>query len=174
MLGHLSKFLPPKSRLLLANGLFKSRLIYLLPMWGGLPQKDTKKLQILMNRCARIVLGKGRRTRTRTLMEGCRWLYMSELIDYHTSVQMFKIIFLNKPENLRNKLVIDPSNRIQISEGRLLLSRKSFHWRASCTWNKLPEFVISAGKLSSFKKRLKKHLIDSRPEVIPRRQINVD
>ena len=161
MLGHLSKFLPLKSRLLLANGLFKSRLIYLLPMWGGLPQRDVKKLQILMNRCARIVLMKGRRTRTHALMEGCRWLYMSELIDFHTSVQMFKIIYMNKPENLRNKLVVDPMNRIQIADGCLQMSRRSFHWRATSTWNNLPDFVINADKLSSFKKHLKKHIIES-------------
>ena len=27
---------------MLANGLFLSKLLYLLPMWGGLPQRDAK------------------------------------------------------------------------------------------------------------------------------------
>ena len=34
ILSHLSSNMPQKSRLLLANGLFLSRLLYLLPMWG--------------------------------------------------------------------------------------------------------------------------------------------
>ena len=48
VLTHISRNLPQKSRLLLANGLFISRLLYLLPMWGGLPLRDTKKIQTLM------------------------------------------------------------------------------------------------------------------------------
>ena len=42
ILTHISRNLPPKSWLLLANGLFMSRLLYLLPMWGGLPRRDCK------------------------------------------------------------------------------------------------------------------------------------
>ena len=34
-LTHIASNLPVSSRLLLANGLFLSKLIYLLPMWGG-------------------------------------------------------------------------------------------------------------------------------------------
>ena len=52
ILTHISKHLPRKSRLLLANGLFMSRLLYLLPMWGGLPNKDIKAIQVIMNKCA--------------------------------------------------------------------------------------------------------------------------
>ena len=174
MLGHLSKFLPRKSRLLLANGLFKSRLIYLLPMWGGLTVRDTNKIQRLINRCARIVLNKGRRTRTRALMEGCGWLYMTELVEYHTAIQTYKIIFLKKPTNLRNMFSIDQTNRIQQVEGRLQTARTSFRWRAAKTWNSLPDFVIDAEKLSIFKKRLKRHLTDARLPVAPRRQLNQD
>ena len=74
-LTHISRNLPQKSCLLLANGLFISRLLYLLPMWGGLPSREIKKIQILMNKCARMILSKNRRTRTRSLMIGCGWLY---------------------------------------------------------------------------------------------------
>ena len=38
LLTHISSHLPVKSRLLLANGLFLSKLLYLLPMWGGAVQ----------------------------------------------------------------------------------------------------------------------------------------
>ena len=90
--------------LLLANGLFLSKLLYLLPMWGGLTNRDAKKVQILLNKCARMVLGVGRRIRTRALMIGCRWLYFRELVDYHSMVQMFKLVNIGTPTNLRNKI----------------------------------------------------------------------
>ena len=174
MLTHLAKHLPQKSRLLLANGLFMSRLLYLLPMWGGLPLKDTKKIQTMMNKCARMVLNRSRRTRTRDLMVGCGWLYMSELVKYHSSVQMYKIINLNKPENLRNKLIVDRKLHVEVSPGCLKISRDSFRWRASRTWNDLPDHIIVADKLSKFKKLLWKHLIDERADIIPRRPIERD
>ena len=104
VLSHLSSNLPQKSRLLLANGLFLSRLLYLLPMWGGLPCKDIKTIQVLMNKCARTVLSKSRRTRTRSLMLGCGWLYFRELIKFHSLVLMFKIIKLKTPVNLWKRL----------------------------------------------------------------------
>ena len=151
-----------------------SRLLYLLPMWGGLPLREMKKLQTLMNRCARTVLNKNRRTRTRVLMEGCGWLYLSELIKFHSSVQMFKIVFMNKPESLRRKLIIDNENRVTTTPGRLKIARDSFRLRATQTWNELPDVVIAADKLSKFKKLLRKHLTDLRPAVTPRRQIEMD
>ena len=56
-LTHISKHMSVSCRLLLANGLFLSKLLYLLPMWGGLPAREAKKLQVLINKCARMVLG---------------------------------------------------------------------------------------------------------------------
>ena len=117
ILSHLSKNLPQKSRLLLANGLFLSRLLYLLPMWGGLPAKEAKRVQILMNKCARVVLKKGRRTRTRTLMTECHWLYFRELVYFHSLVQTFKILKSNKPVNLRRKFDVTNEGKINFKQG---------------------------------------------------------
>ena len=168
ILTHLSKNLPLKSRLLLANGLFISRLLYLLPMWGGLPQKETKKIQILLNKCARMVLKKSRKTRTRSLMVGCGWLYLKELVIFHSSVQMYKIVTFGTPVNLRNKLEIDNDRRITTIPGRLKISRDSFRWRSTRVWNELPDHVINADKLSAFKKLLRQHLIDGRADIAAR------
>ena len=98
-------------------------------MWGGLPQKDTKKIQTIMNKCARMVLGRNRRTRTWTLMTGCGWLYFKELVSYHSAVQMFKIINFDTPVNLRNKLTVTQDRRVLITPGRVKISRDSFRWR---------------------------------------------
>ena len=57
-LTHIARNLPVESRLLLANGLLVSRLIYLLPMWGGLTRRESKQIQIILNKCARMVSGK--------------------------------------------------------------------------------------------------------------------
>ena len=169
VLTHISKHLPPKSRLLLANGLFMSKLLYLLPMWGGLTLKDSKKFQSLMNKCARMVLGSSRKTRTRTLMVGCGWLYFKELVSYHSAVQLFKIVNCGTPASLRNKLSIAPDKRIHISPGRLKIARNSFRWRTVSFFNELPNYIIDSVKLSSFKKLLRKHIIDGQADIAARR-----
>ena len=174
ILTHLSRYLPQKSRLLLSNGLFISRILYLLPMWGGIPNKDTLKLQRLLNKCARMILDKGRRTRTRTLMIGCGWLYIKELIKFHSAVQVYKIINFKKPRNLCNKFTLDAEKRISTSVGRLKIVRQSFRWRAITIWNDLPDSLRNAPILSIFKKTLKKHLIESRSVTVPRPQTTTD
>ena len=168
-LTHLSKHMSVSCRLLLANGLFLSKLLYLLPMWGGLPAREAKKLQILINKCARMVLGANRKTRTRALMERCGWLYFRELVDYHSLIQMFKLINIGKPVNLRNKLTILHDKRIELTPARLKISRSSFMWRTSRIWNEQPDYILQLDKLSSFKKQLKKHIIDDRQPVTQRR-----
>ena len=174
LLTHIGKFMPKKSKLLLANGLFLSKLTYLLPMWGGLAKKDANKIQVLMNKCARVVLGKSRKTRTRALMEGCQWLYFNELVLYHSLLLMYKIIHIGKPANMRNKLTILPNMRVQIEPGRLKISRTSFKWRTAEAWNDLPDHLLEISKISSFKKSLKKFITDNRKDVTPRRPPDLD
>ena len=161
-------------RLLLANGLFQSKLLYLLPMWGGLPARDAKKIQIIINKCACMVLGANRRIRTRSLMEKCGWLYFRELVDYHSLIQMFKLVNVGKPTNLRRQLIIRQNNTIEIFPARLKISRSSFKWRTSTLWNDLPDYLRNMDKISTFKKSLKSFIIEGRADVIPRRQIEQD
>ena len=173
-LTHISKHMSVSCRLLLANGLFLSKLLYLLPMWGGLPAREAKKLQILINKCARMVLGANRKIRTRALMERCGWLYFRELVDYHSLIQMFKIINIGKPANLRKKFTILQDKRIETIPARLKISRSSFKWRTSRLWNDLPDNLLNLDKLSAFKKQLKKHIIEVRAPVILRRAPDPD
>ena len=173
-LTHISKHMSVSCRLLLANGLFQSKLLYLLPMWGGLPAKDAKKIQIIINKCARMVLGANRRVRTRTLMEKCGWLYFRELVDYHSLIQIYKLIKVVKPTNLRRQFTIRQDNSIDIFPARLKISRLSFKWRTANLWNDLPEYLRDIDKISSFKISLKRYIIEGRAEIVPRRQLEQD
>ena len=173
-LTYISKHLPMKSRLLLSNGLFMSKLLYLLPMWGGLPHRDVKSIQILMNKCTRMVLSCSRRTRTRSLMESCNWLYFRELVLFHSAVLLFKIVNFNTPQNLRNKLTVIEDKKIQIKPPRLKCVQRSFTWRTVDFWNDLPQYIINSEKISIFKKTLRKHIIDGRAVIVPRKPPEID
>ena len=77
--------LPQQSRLQLATSLVISKLVYLIPLWGGgATQKYVNNAKILMNKAARFVTNLPKRTRIRTLLDKCNWLSVREMIDYHS------------------------------------------------------------------------------------------
>ena len=108
-----------------------------------------------------MVLGASRKTRTRTLMERCGWFYFSELVRFHSLILMYKIVNIGTPENLRNKLTLSPDKRIVFSPGRLKISRDAFKLRTSQAWNELPDYLLELDKISTFKKGLKRFIIES-------------
>ena len=69
-LKQMSKVADFKTRKMLANGLFMSKLIYLIPLWGGCEKFLIKALQIVQNKAARTVTKLGMFTPIRTLLVG--------------------------------------------------------------------------------------------------------
>ena len=106
-LKHLSKEIPKKCRLLLANGFIMSKIVYLIPLWGGTYNKQMGKVQTIMNMTARWINNASRKTKTSTLMEKCKWLNIRELINYHSAIAIWKILKSGKPEHLRRRITLD-------------------------------------------------------------------
>ena len=48
ILKHMSREIPGKSRLKLANGLIQSRLNYVIALWSGTYPKNLRKVQVTM------------------------------------------------------------------------------------------------------------------------------
>ena len=177
VLTHIARNLPKKSCLLLANGLFINRLLYLLPMWGSLPMKDSKEIQCIINKCARMVLNRNRRTRTRSLMEGCGWLYFSELVRYHSLVTSFKIINFKSPAKLRGKFDLshfEQDHMVSTTHRRIKISRYLYRWRVGHDWNSLPPHVREEDSIRIFKKTLRAHILDGRADITIRRPPDLD
>ena len=63
---------------------------YLIQIWGGLTLRDTKKIQVLLNKCARVITGAPKKTRTRDLMIKCGWFYFAELVTLHSLLDLIK------------------------------------------------------------------------------------
>ena len=140
-------------------------------MWGGLSDKDTRKLQTLLNKCARIVMGLSRKTRTRTLMTECRWLYVTELVKYHSLLAMWRIIRWNAPYHLGRRVSLVEDNKVRVNNSRILLVRNSFKWHSANDWNELKPGLRDETSYQAFKTRLRRHLIESRPQIVHRRNL---
>ena len=158
----ITKQIPRKCRKYLAEGLIMSRFSYLITLWGGATQNYMNAAQRLQNKLARWVTGSGRKTRVSSLLEQCGWMTISETTSYQTLVQLWKILRLQKPENMKDRFELNDQELILITRPRLQFTELGFRYRAANEWNRLPLEVRELRSLPLFKKRAKRWIFERR------------
>ena len=127
VMKQLSKYMSKEKLMFFASGIFYSKLIYCLPVFGnvfGLGQyreedtrytsftkKDNNRLQILQNKLNRLILGAEPRTPTAQLLQDTVSLSIQQLIAYHTAVLEYKVVKSRKPSYMAQRLQIINSER---------------------------------------------------------------
>ena len=167
-LRHVGKYISRKGKLTLTNGLILSKIMYMIPVWGGTERTHIRKVQTLLNSTARYVLNKGKRTRTRELMEGCGWMFVEEMTRLHSLVTMWKLVNSGKPPQLMERMTITEDRKLDTVRPRLITTENYFRWRTRNHWNELPQYLREETRLIPFKKQLKKLIIEDRNK--PRNQ----
>ena len=89
-LRKISKVVDYKTRKMLADGLFMSKLVYIIPLWGGCEKFLIRALQIIQNKAARSVTKLGIFTPVQTLLRQCGWLSVNQLVFFHTVILLYK------------------------------------------------------------------------------------
>ena len=97
-----SKVVSFKTRKMLANGIFISKLIYFIPVWMGCDDYLVNALQVCQIKAARLVTKLDRFTPTKVLMQQCGWLSVKQLMIYHSLVLLHKV-FKNQKSFVREK-----------------------------------------------------------------------
>ena len=70
-ISHTASF---KTRKMIANGIFISKLIYLMPLWMGCEDYLVNALQVCQNKVARLVTKLDRFTPTTVILKQCGWM----------------------------------------------------------------------------------------------------
>ena len=154
------------TRLMVANGIFASKLCYLIQLWGGADGYLIARLQVLQNKAARAVTGKSWFTPTRRLLEECKWLSVNQLVFYQTVLGVHKILVGGKPEYLNKKFSSDYPYRTRQATGggvrfgeefhaKSGLSQASFCYRGTVEYNRVPGYIRSNKTMETFKHKLK-------------------
>ena len=177
-IGQVASF---KTRKTIANGIFMSKLIYLMPLWSGCEEYLVNCLQVILNKAARAVTKLNIFTSTKVLMKACGWMSVRQLMAYHSLVLLHKTMTSQRPEYLYQKVtsggeysyktrqaaacppgfsfeVTHPTDSGSIRHGtgpKHELSRQSWCWKSVDDYNNLPSDLKLERKLPSFKKRLK-------------------
>ena len=154
-LYHLRDKVPWKSRLLLANSIVMGRLIYSISLWGGAADRYLNRVQSVQNWAARFVTKAPKRTRSIELMVRCKWLNVRELIQYHSLIQLWKIVKWKTPAVLSEELTVEDDWTVAVVPPRLQMSERCYLWRTVPMWNLLPPHLKDAARISIFKKTTK-------------------
>ena len=167
MVSRVSSF---KNRKLIAEGIFMSKLTYLIPLWGGCCKYLLKALQVIQNRAARTVTRLGWDTATKDLLRQCGWLSVHQLAFYHSVLLVYKVVQNKSPQYLASMFDTPYQYPTRQADSGIIkhvgapgseLVRKSFRWRASEEYNLLPAEIRTSSKLLDFKKSAKKWIMEN-------------
>ena len=155
------------TRLMVANGVYMSKVVYMMTLWGGAQLYLLKALQVQQLTAARCLCGfMSKRWSRMKLLKKVNWLSIRQLIYYHTVLQALKTIRLGKPAIIHQNISTQHPYRtrgatmgnIRFGEtffGDSALVKASFKNRAVHWYNEVPASVRT-GSLASVKIKLKK------------------
>ena len=163
IIGGIASF---KVRLMIANGIFLSKLIFQISLWGGAEDYLLNSLQIIQNKAARFVTRRGRYTPVAELLKQCGWLSVKQLVFYHSVMVIYKSILTTYPKYIFSKLStqfpyntrLAQSDSVRMGsefQSKLELTENSFMNRATISFNMLPPELREIEKVEIFKGKLK-------------------
>ena len=155
-----------KIRLMVCNGIFCSKLIFQICLWGGTEDYLLNALQVVQNKAARFVTRRDRYTSIQDLIRQCGWISVKQLVFYHSVLLIYKIIQNKYPKYMYSKLATQFPYNTRLAEtdsvrmgpsfqSKLDLTKKSFMNRATISYNQLPKELRAVSKIETFKIKVK-------------------
>ena len=93
----ISRLAPFKSSLTVANGIFMSKLVYMIPFWSCCPDYLTNALQVCQNRAAEFVASYARQLNVQQRVKECGWRSVRQEIVYHAVLMVHEILVYKQP-----------------------------------------------------------------------------
>ena len=168
-----------KTRLSVCSSLVISRILYMLPLYGGAPEYMLEALQKKQCEAMRIVTRRkwevlGRRmTSTKELLRQCNYLSVRQMIYFYSVATVHKTMENKMPEYLHEVLCKALSSGVKhryptskagtrlVAEAKLTVANSSFRWRAATQYAALPDNLKTEQSMKSFLKGLRKHTIEN-------------
>ena len=169
-LSLISKRTNLKTRLMIGNAVFNSKLCYLIQAWGGAQNYAIRALQVCQNKAMKCITGMSWYTTSRILLNKCNWLSVKQLIAYHTLLTIHKTVRKGTPEYVFKKIcpenVHNTRNVVKFSSTFGAMSEKassSFCYRGVSLYNKLSNQITQVINEDTFKRKTKKWVKENVP-----------
>jgi hypothetical protein len=132
-LMHARHVIPRSALKSIVQSLVISVLRYCLSVYGSCGETQLRRLQKVINFCARVVSGKRRRDSVASVIAQLRWLSAKQLVDYHTVCAVQRTIMSGQPDCLRRTI------------GQQARQRRQHDTRRACFYT-LPSIRTEAGR----------------------------
>ena len=171
-IAFIKKYVDDDSLKILVHNYIVTRLDYCNSLYYELPAYQLKKLQLVFNKAARLIVGVFPRERITPVHIDLHWLPIKARIMFKICVLTYIALNTGKPAYLRNKLTkfrtkLEVSIRQthdphRLNEPRMNkeIGTRSFKYIAPRLFNSLPRSVKDSGNLKAFKKKLKTFLFN--------------
>ena len=166
-LKKVSKTASFKARLTVGNGIFMSKLIFMIALWSGCQEFLTDALQVCQNKAARVITKKNISTPIPQLLKECGWRSVRQEMYYHSVLQVHKTLLTKSPRYLYDKLTGDGAYGFDTRQARnssirlgpsfqtkLTLCKNSFRWRGAAWYEALPQDIRGEPKIGKFKNKV--------------------
>lgn len=169
-IAFVKKYLDEKSVQMLVQNHVISKLDYCNSLYYGLPNYLLRKLQLVMNRAARLIKGLTRRERITPALINLHWLPVKARVVYKQCVIVYQALHSGKPVYIRNILndfnvntdiILRHGveiNRLNEPRYNTEVGRRAFEKSAPRLYNSLPRHIKVAENVRIFRKRLKTFL----------------
>ena len=159
----------------MCSALVVSKINYMLPLYGGMPDYLVVTLQKKLTEAMRVVTRRkwnvpGQRlTSTAELLQQCGYLSVKQMVFYHSVVMVHKVLVHQAPLYLYHVVLDALSSGVQhqyptrsagtrqVAPARLEVANTSWRWRAARQYAALPTELKREGSMPRFLARLREY-----------------
>lgn len=166
------KYLSRENLIELVHAFVISKIDYCNVLFIGLPKKQLKKLQKVLNRAVRLICSLGSKDHVTPSLITLHWLPIKARVEFKVCLLVFKILKFNQPQYLSDLIHLAPNNFnltlrsnddvYRLEEPRAIRNKKfgerSFKYVAPRMYNALPLNIRKAKSVDVFKTKLKTHI----------------
>ena len=165
VLQRVRPYLDEKTALQLYNALVMPIIDYCDVSYSSCCAKSVNKIDRLMTRGGKIVLGAPFDTPTVTVIAKLNWLTFRQRTFYHKSILMYKCMKALCPSYLTTKFEqVDhgystrQSSNLKVVRCSTNMGQRSFLYDGTVSWNSLPNYAKLSSSLNVFKSNVLKHI----------------
>ena len=140
-------------QLAIANGIFYSKVTFLIPVWGGTEEYLLDSLQIIMNKAMRSICKVGKSVRIEELLEITNWLSVRQAVAYYSLMEARRVLTTMEPSYLYNVLTSStPTSQYNTRHGALpprpclSLVESSWRYRVMRDMERLPRELVNMSR----------------------------
>ena len=153
----IKKYLTRKCLKMLVVNQILSRIDYCNSIYVNLPRYQLRKIQMCMNKSARLIHGARFVDRVTPLLMDLHWLPIKARIMFKICCQVKKVLLTGKPHYLKPHL-IRTRMRLQVPRVKSTYGKRAFKYYAPTVYNSLPSSLREIDNVAKFKGKLKTHL----------------